>query len=481
MPQSSRSSPVTLTPELKQVALAALNAYIHAPAGPEGRTPVETEVEGDSNRVQVIEKILTPLLAGYLAKEIAAADFKRKVDGTNKQNPLWGFSGIKGQMFFNMLMNTADDPSECDNELRTAIREPATEEEAVTRLRNFRSYVERVGQRFVAGGGDARGRPKPSSVAFFVSYFWQIQRRDVWPVYYTNTVQVIEGMNLWAATGEMADDYRAYKQLHETLVDIFSEAAGRPFSLYDVEHVFWFKGGNLLDASSPAEPAANLAKPLAAILSASDRTSAQPPLTQAPQSSVPPDSYVPPIVAIIPKLALNDPELQDAARRSGTTLERAFEKCINAAFTVLGYETQLLGQGMGRVPDGQAIAVDESYALLWDAKARSDSYRMGTDDRVIRQYIDTQSRSLKRGRALRNIYYLIISSSFSDEFDDLIRTLKMETNVNEVCLVEAAALVAIVDQKLRAPISVNLGSDGIQRLFSSSGRITASDVLKNLA
>ena len=194
-----------------------------------------------------------------------------------------------------------------------------------------------------------------------------------------------------------------------------------------------------------------------------------------------PESYIPPIISIMPDLALNQPELQDAARRSGTTLERAFEKSINAAFTVLGYETRLLGQGMGRVQDGQAVAVDDHYAVLWDAKARTDGYRMGTDDRTIRQYIETQSRSLKRGRAIRNIYYLIISSGFSDEFDELIRTLKMETNVNEVCLIEAAALVAIVDQKLRSPLAISLGSDGIQRLFSSSGIVTADDVLKNLA
>jgi hypothetical protein len=57
----------------------------------------------------------------------------------------------------------------------------------------------------------------------------------------------------------------------------------------------------------------------------------------------------------------------------------------------------------------------------------------------------------------------------------------METNVNEVCLIEAAALVAIVDQKLRAPLTISLGSDGIQRLFSSSGIITSGDVLENLA
>jgi len=202
-----------------------------------------------------------------------------------------------------------------------------------------------------------------------------------------------------------------------------------------------------------------------------------PPPLSRPQAA----SYVPPIVAVIPKLGMNETDLQEAARRSGTTLKRAVEKSINAAFTVLGFETQLLGQGMGRVPDGQAIAVDESYAIIWDAKARADGYRMGTDDRTIRQYIESQSRVLKRGRGVRNIYYLIVSSSFFDDFDDLIRSLKMETNVNEVCLLEAAALVAIVDQKLRAPLSVSLGPDGIQRLFSSSGIITAADVLENLA
>ena len=44
-----------------------------------------------------------------------------------------------------------------------------------------------------------------------------------------------------------------------------------------------------------------------------------------------------------------------------------------------------------------------------------------------------------------------------------------------------SALVAIVDQKLRAPLSVGLGSDGIQRLFSSSGKIVLTDVVETLS
>jgi len=52
----------------------------------------------------------------------------------------------------------------------------------------------------------------------------------------------------------------------------------------------------------------------------------------------------------------------------------------------------------------------------------------------------------------------------------------METDVNEVCLVEASALVAMVDAKLRDPLQLTLGPNGLQHLFSTSGVLTADDV-----
>jgi hypothetical protein len=51
----------------------------------------------------------------------------------------------------------------------------------------------------------------------------------------------------------------------------------------------------------------------------------------------------------------------------------------------------------------------------------------------------------------------------------------METDVNEVLLMEASALVSMVDAKLRDP-SLTLGSDGLQRLFSMSGVIKTQTV-----
>ena len=69
-------------------------------------------------------------------------------------------------------------------------------------------------------------------------------------------------------------------------------------------------------------------------------------------------------------MARHEESLVEAAKRSGTSLERAFEKNIDAALTILGFEIKLLGEGHGRVPDGRALALDENYAILWDAKVR---------------------------------------------------------------------------------------------------------------
>ncbi len=77
---------------------------------------------------------------------------------------------------------------------------------------------------------------------------------------------------------------------------------------------------------------------------------------------------------------------------------------------------------------------------------------------------------------MRNFYYAIISSTFVDDFDEAVRFLKMETDVNEVCLIEAEALVAMVDIKMRDPLGVSLGPDGLQRLFTSSGILSADSV-----
>ena len=105
-----------------------MREYLGAPAGPDRQTPHAWQAERDNDRRALIDKQLKPLVESYLAGRLPLATFKSQVDGINKRNPCWGFRGIKGQMFFNMLVNTASDAAECDQELKAALAAPNNED-----------------------------------------------------------------------------------------------------------------------------------------------------------------------------------------------------------------------------------------------------------------------------------------------------------------------------------------------------------------
>ena len=246
-----------LNQDQTQRALEAMREYLAAPRNSEGKTPQEVQAERDEKRQEVIDQKLKALLSAYLSGKVPVKEFKSQVDGIskNKHGDYWGFRGIKGQMFFNMVVNTARDPKECDEQLKAALTVPADEQTARSRMRAFTSYVKKLGEQHLEKGGTKHERPKVGSVPFFLSYFWQIHDRSTWPVYYTNDVQVMEDLNLWTATDDLAENYIAFKHIHEELAQIFTKASGQRFGPYDVEHVFWLKGGNPYGASKSPSPA----------------------------------------------------------------------------------------------------------------------------------------------------------------------------------------------------------------------------------
>jgi hypothetical protein len=220
-----------------------LQQYLAAPFGLSGRTLVEEQAERDRKRVAVIETELAPVLTSYLSGAIELAEFKRKVDGISKQHPYWGFRGAKGQMFFNLVVKTAGGQKEGDLQLKSALVVPSDEKIASSRIDAFASYVKLIGQHHIEIGGDAVVR---SLAACHFSYptSGRFKKGIFGPVYHTNNVNTMVDLNLWQPAEDLSDNYLTYKHIHEELARLFSSEAGRPFSLYDVEHVFWFKGGS---------------------------------------------------------------------------------------------------------------------------------------------------------------------------------------------------------------------------------------------
>lgn len=236
------SRPQLLSGEQTRRAVVAMERYIAARRAESGLAVFEHYRQRHQRRAAVIDSELKPLLSGYLDGTVRLASFKSQVNSINKRTNLWGFNGAKGQMFFNMIVKVAKNEAECDREIKAVILAPESDRSASTQIANLCHYVTKVGQRHIGSGGRLQGRPRPGSVPFFVSYFWQIQDRLVWPMYHTNTVKKMSELDLWHPAGNPGSDYVGYTRVQEELVDALSRASGLPFSFYDVEHMFWVQG-----------------------------------------------------------------------------------------------------------------------------------------------------------------------------------------------------------------------------------------------
>jgi hypothetical protein len=412
-------------------------------------TNQQNDDELDRKRLEVIPEVLD-WLDKFFTDEIPLEEFKTGVDGLNKRNPLWGFSAINGQMFFNMLTKTSINNNKLDELselLKDLLQVPDSIDEAQRKIKRLESFVIEISRDI----SDRRRAPKVGSIPYFLSYFWQIQNPNIYPIYYTSMIEGFRQNEIWTPSGDVSTDYRDFYFLNFEIKEYLSNETGREISLWDIEHMLWY--------NIKKEPTINQEEEIDVI--------------ETP-TRVLPKSYIPPIISVLPKLAKNDPEVALICAQSNRSVEKEFEERCAILFSILGFETQIYGQGRGRVPDGVALCDEYRYAIIFDAKVRQGSYTMGTDERAIREYIYAQSTALRR-RGVMNIYFMIISSSFSGEHDDAIRGIKIDTPVNEVILAEVNALLAMVENKLRDPM-INLGPESLQRLFANSGVLSESDV-----
>jgi len=438
---------MTLDKAQKTSVLKVWRYYVEGGERFENASREFTQEELDLRRRETIPEIVS-WIKRFREGEVSLEEFKTSVDGINKRNRLWGFKGINGQMFFNVLVKTSNAGSrlaDLTDLLKQSIALPVSAEEAKARIGEFRGYTGALGE----FSQDPRGAPKVGSIPYFLSYFWQIQAPDVFPVYYTSMVQVLNDLGIWAPTGDVGEDYSAFMELNSELREILSQDAGRPLHLWDVEHAFWF----FQQESQKEEPGIKV--------------------EAAPSVQALLDSYIPPVVAVLRHLAANDQSLEEQCRRAGTTVEKVFEERVAILFRMLGYDVEALGQGYGRAPDGVAKSREYHYAIVYDAKVRREGYTMGTDDRAAKEYISSTGERLRK-EGIKNMYFAVISSSFTGDHDDVIRDLKIETDVKEVLFVEASALLVLLEGKFRNP-ELTLGPDGLQRLLTSSGILSEAD------
>ena len=142
-----------------------------------------------------------------------------------------------------------------------------------------------------------------------------------------------------------------------------------------------------------------------------------------------------------------------------------FERRTADAFRCLGFEISTLGQGTGRKPDALALASRERFAIIIDAKVRSNGYVLGTEDRKFLEYARVQGAELKR-QGFDNLYFVVVAPSFKESDLKKLTEYLSDSPIRSVDLITASALMRLVEESIRERSRFSLSDFG-QQLFGN--------------
>jgi len=115
---------------------------------------------------------------------------------------------------------------------------------------------------------------------------------------------------------------------------------------------------------------------------------------------------------------------------------------------------EILGQGSGRNPDAILRLREENTAFIVDAKAYSNGYSLGIDDRAIKEYINFYCPRLQK-EGYKKIGFIIVSNSFKSNFDSFINEITWNTDIKRFILLTSEALLYLLAYKTKDQINVS--------------------------
>ena len=125
-----------------------------------------------------------------------------------------------------------------------------------------------------------------------------------------------------------------------------------------------------------------------------------------------------------------------------------FERRCGDAFRCVGFDVQQLGQGRGRKADFLALARQDGFAVICDAKVRGEGYVLGTEDRKFLEYAGKHTRELQ-ANGIRNVYLVVIGSAFRNSDLDKLTKYLADSPIRSVDLMTARALMRIVEDSIQ--------------------------------
>lgn len=391
--------------------------------------------ELDQNRIAEI-KVLKGIIDDFINRKIDFKSFKSTLDGENKRNNLWGFPAIKGQMFFNQLTNSQpDDLEPLRNLLSKCISEPSDIEDAKEKIQSLEKFVLKIYNE----ADDKRKVPKPSSIPYFLSYFWQIHNYSKWPIYYTSLINSLRDLGLWKQLKSENESYEYFYSITNKIKDYLESYSKEQLTHWDVEHCFWWSQQKKKNSATKRG-----GKTMSFEL----------------------NEYIPPIIS-----NLVEKGQQKGESRTSKGIE--FEKQVSLGFKMLDFDVEELGQGRGREPDSIVTDRPENTVFIVDAKVRPEGYSIGVDDRAIKEYINKHLPKLKK-EGYKKTGFIIVSSKFKGDPNKFVDDITLETEIKRLTLLTSEALLYLVAFKLKD----GRRTTDIENVLLQNGIVDAKSVIE---
>ena len=171
---------------------------------------------------------MSDLLNRFLREEVGTDVLRETFDKkTRNEWCSFGFKGMSGAMFLNMLVKHLPDGAELAALLRSVLPVPTGVEDGSKRMRSFLDCL----REYVAKGTVTKAQVQAARVPFFISAWWHVQDTEKWPVFYVSGRNVLQQEPDYAATNDLVDDYFVFRDYFLAL------AAALKVNSWTMEHI----------------------------------------------------------------------------------------------------------------------------------------------------------------------------------------------------------------------------------------------------
>ena len=191
--------------------------------------------EFDEKRVSSIKE-LKSLIEDFIYKKITIEGFKERSELMCRKLPYWGFKGFSGQMQLNQYVKNIDDKQK-ENVIREALIVPGNEHEVVEKIDNLSDYITELRKKL----NYPKGFPWPSQI-FMLTYFWEIQTPEKWPIYYDASKKVLSNIGFdFNASDSHGKKYLEFVEVISAIKKLYEEEGfiDKKHPTWFIEHVLW--------------------------------------------------------------------------------------------------------------------------------------------------------------------------------------------------------------------------------------------------